>query len=116
MNSMEQEKYCISIGEPWDFESKDGQNIIKGVIISKKSNKCIVFKSNHYLEFDNSVSCILILTPRYKENDFSDLTKGPVVVNGGIFPGKYDEKLGENELKQNMKYGIIGSIRKVVVF
>ena len=24
---MEQEEYCISVGEPWNFESQDGQNV-----------------------------------------------------------------------------------------
>ena len=31
---MKEEKYFISVGEPWDFESPDGQNIIRGNITS----------------------------------------------------------------------------------
>ena len=38
---MEQEEYCISVGEPWDFESQYGENIIRGHIISMKSDRCI---------------------------------------------------------------------------
>ena len=110
---MEQEEYCISVGEPWNFESQDGQNVIKGYIVNMKSDSCIVFKSNHYLKFDDVTGNILILTPRYKESDFSNLTRGAVGVNGGIFLGKYDEKLCENELEQHIKFEIIGSIRKV---
>ena len=87
---MEQEEYCISVGEPWNFESQDGQNVIKGYIVN-----------------------ILILTTRYKESYFSNLTREAVGVNGGIFLRKYDEKLCENELEQNIKFEIIGSIRKV---
>lgn len=72
---MEQEEYCISVGEPWDFESQDGQNIIRGHILCMKSDRCIVFKSNHYLKFAVAAGYILILTPRYKENDFSEFIK-----------------------------------------
>ena len=61
--------------EPWDFESQYGENIIRGHIISMKSDRCIVFKSNHYLKFAVAAGYILILTPRYKENDFSEFIK-----------------------------------------
>jgi len=44
---MKNEKYFISVGEPWDFENQEGQNIIKGNILNVKSNQCLVFKSNH---------------------------------------------------------------------
>lgn len=106
-------RYCISVGEPWDFESQDGENIIRGHIISMKSDRCIVFKCDHYLTFAEAAGYILVLTPRYKENDFSDLTQGFVVVNGGIFIGEYDEKLNEKELERNIKFVIIGSIKKM---
>lgn len=106
-------RYCISVSEPWDFESQDGENIIKGHIVSMKSDHCIVFKCDHYLKFAAIAGYILVLTPRYKENDFSDLTQDSVVVNGGIFIGEYDEKLNEKELERNIKFAIIGSIKKM---
>ncbi len=43
---MQPEKYFLSVGEPWNFESQDGQNIITGKILIVKSNECLVFKSN----------------------------------------------------------------------
>lgn len=109
---MKQEKYFISVGEPWDFESPDGQNIVRGNILSIKSNQCLVFKANHYLKFDSNESDILILSPRHQGNDFSDLPNKLVVVNGSLLFKDYDEALGEKELQENARFVIIGSIRK----
>jgi hypothetical protein len=50
---MREEKYFISVGEPWDFESQDGQNIIRGKIINIKDKEYLIFKSNHLLRFDS---------------------------------------------------------------
>lgn len=61
---MNKEKYTISVGEPWDFESQDGQNLIKGNILSKKSNECLVFNCNYDLEFEGIKGNILILRTR----------------------------------------------------
>lgn len=110
---MEQEEYYISVGEPWDFESQDGQNVIKGRIISFRSNDCIVFKSNYCLNFDDVRGDVLILTPRHREHDFSDLINGMVVINGGVLLEEYNENLDEEKLKESMKFKIIGSIRRI---
>jgi hypothetical protein len=109
---MKDEKYFISVGEPWDFESPDGQNIVRGNILSIISNQCIVFKSNHALQFGNIKGNILVLTPRTHGNVFSELKSDLVVINGSILLKEYNEQLSENELKDNMKFVIIGSIRK----
>lgn len=105
-------EYFISVGEPWDFESPDGQNIIRGKILSIVSNKCLVFKANHHLKFGETMGNILILTPRYESNDFSDLESELIAVNGGIFLKEYHEYLNEKELRDCAKFEIIGSIRK----
>lgn len=110
---IQEEKYFISVGEPWDFESPDGQNIIKGNILSIKSNQCVVFKAYHYLKFGNIDGDILVLTPRHQGNNFSDLTNELIVVNGSILLKKYDDALSEKELNENAKFVMIGSIRKV---
>lgn len=109
---MKHEKYFISVGEPWDFESEDGQNIIRGSIVSIKSNQCLVFKTNHNLQFGELKGGILILSPRHKDNDFSDLQNELVVVNGGLLLNEYNTELCEKELLENAKFEIIGSIRK----
>jgi len=113
---MKQEKYFISVGEPWDFESPDGQNVIKGNIINIKSNQCIVFKSDHCLNFDDIKGNIIILTPRHQDNDFSELASELIVINGSVLLKEYNEKLSEKELQQNAKFEIIGSIRKEQIY
>jgi len=95
---MKKEKYSILVSEPWDFESPDGQNIVRGNILSVKSNQCLVFKANHYLKFDSIESNILILSPRHYGIDFSNLND--------------NESLSEKELQENTRFVIIGSIRK----
>lgn len=104
---MKHEKYFISVGEPWDFESEDGQNIIRGNIVSIKSNQCLVFKTNYSLQFGEAKGDILILTPRHKGNDFSDLQNELVVVNGSLLLTEYTKELSEKELQENA----IGSIK-----
>lgn len=108
---MKHEKYVISVGEPWDFESLDGQNIVRGGVLSLKSNQCLIFKASHNLKFDDVESDILILTPRYQDNDFSDLLNESIVVNGSLLFKDYGA-LGEKELQENAKFVIIGSIRR----
>jgi hypothetical protein len=109
---MKEEKYFITVSEPWNFESSDGQNIIKGNILSIKSNQCIVFKSNCYLQFDEVKGNILILTPRHYGYDFSKFQDEIIVFNGSILLREYNEQLSENELRGSSKFVIIGSIRK----
>jgi hypothetical protein len=108
---MKKGKYFISVGEPWDFESPDGQNIVRGNILSIKSNQCLVFKTDHFLKFDGIESDILMLSPRNRGNDFSDLQNKLIIVNGSILFKEYDETLSEKELQENTKFVIIGSIR-----
>jgi len=109
---MKEGKYFITVSEPWDFESSDGQNIIKGSILSIKSTQCIVFRSNSYLQFDDVKGNILILTPRHYGYDFSNFQNEIIAFNGGILLREYNEELSENELRENTKFVIIGSIRK----
>lgn len=109
---MKEEKYFISVGEPWDFESIDGQNIVGGNIVAIKSNQCLVFKTKHYLRFDGVKGNILILIPRYYGNDFSNLSNGHVVINGSLLLKEYCEVLSEKELQENAQFVIVGSIKK----
>ena len=65
------------------------------------------------MNFDDVRGDILILTPRYREHDFSDLISGMVVINGGVLLEEYNENLDEEKLKERMKFKIIGSIREI---
>ena len=107
---MKNKNYYISVSEPWDFESKDGENIIKGNIVNIKSNQCLIFKSKYDLEFGEIKGDVLIFFPRHIGIDLSDLEDKRLVLNGGLLRKKYDEKMSEDELKENSKFVIIGSI------
>ncbi len=82
-------KCSILIAEPWDFDSPDGENIIKGKIIKIISIESLIFKSNYKLSFKNHTGDLFVLHPRFKDCDFSkfsnDIIKnGLAGVNGGI--------------------------------
>lgn len=108
-----EKKYFISVGEPWDFESPDGQNIINGIIIKILSVTCLVFKANYVLAINGISSNLFVLYPRHAESDFDDLKNGVdyVTINGSILPREYNENMDEDFLKENSKFVIIGSIR-----
>lgn len=110
---MKQKKYFISVGEPWDFDSPDGQNIINGIIIKILSATCLIFKANYVLDFKGVTGNFFVLYPRHSENDFDDLKNGKdyVTVNGNILTKEYNESMDENCLKEHSKFVIIGSIR-----
>jgi hypothetical protein len=110
---MKKEEYSIIVSEPWNFESPDGQNIIKGSILNIKSNQCIVFKSNYYLQFDEIKGNILILTSRHYGVDFSNFNDERLAFNGSVLLIEYNEQLNENELLKNTKFVIIGSVKKI---
>lgn len=112
MKNMKDYSYCISVGEPWDFESRDGQNVIRGSILGIKNNQCLVFKSNNCLTIGQIKGDVLILTPRHKGNDFSDLQNELVVVNGSILQREYNNALSEQEFQENAMFAIVGSIRR----
>lgn len=110
--AMKSEKYFISVGEPWDYESQDGQNLIRGNILSVKSNRCLVFKSNYNLIIGKYQGNVLVLTPRYKDEEISELQNELVVVNGSLLLKEYSAELSERELQEYSRFVIIGSIRK----
>lgn len=113
MTIMEHRKYLISVGEPWDFNSPDGQNIINGVIFKILSDTCLIFKANYTLNLKEVSGKLLILYPRYAESNFSNLQNGDgyVPINGNILLKEYNESMNEDFLKDNSKFVIIGSIR-----
>ncbi len=108
---MKKQLYYLSVGEPWNFETPDGQNIVKGEIIKNVDDNCLIFQSNHILQFDNIKGNILVLSPRYKKPDFSSLSTEDININGGVLTTSY-ENLTSEELFKDSKFVIIGSVRK----
>jgi hypothetical protein len=112
---MNELKYEISVGEPWDFEGPDGPNIIKGKIIDIVSRHCAIFKADKLIEFEGYKNMIIVLFARYDNEDLTMLEKGErKVINGGLLLTNYDTNAhNEEELMQHSKFFIIGSIKKV---
>lgn len=109
-------KYFISVGEPWDFESPDGQNIIKGFILKIISTTCLIFKASYLLNIEGVKGDILVLTPRDLGGNFNELKNDVnyLTVNGGVLLMEYNLSINEEIAKDNSKFIIIGSIRKEV--
>jgi len=106
---MKQKEFVISVGEPWDFESMDGQNIIKGNVIKILDNNNLIFKCNHNVKIKGVHGNILILSTRYKKDTFSILPCD-VTVNGGVL-SSYSEELSVDQLKSTAHFVLIGSIK-----
>ena len=106
------ENYSISVGEPWDFKGIDGPNIIYGTVVEKLNDQCLIFQSNHYLQFGNINGKLLMLSPRYHDSDFSSLANSLIVINGSILLKDYSKDWTEEDFQNNSKFVIIGSINK----
>ncbi len=111
---MQQKKYYISVGEPWNFDSPDGQNIINGVIVKILSAWCLLFKADYILDFNGVSGRVLVLYPRHADSNFDDLQKDKeyLAVNGNLLTEEYNEYMSEDYLKEKSKFVIIGGIRK----
>jgi hypothetical protein len=105
----------ISVGEPWDLTTPDGENIIKGIILRIVSSTCLLFKANYPISVGDVTGDILVLSSRYSENTFKDFGKdlGLININAGLLLNISDrDSLSEQELKTNSKFVIVGSIGK----
>jgi len=106
-------KYIISVGEPWDFNSPDGENIIKGSL-EIKSEKFAIFRLNYEIELKQIRSNILILHPRYENENFYKLKNNSVLtINAGIIsPYEYNNLLLD-EVNAKAIFVIVGTLRKI---
>lgn len=111
--NMKLDKTYISVGEPWDFTSPDGDNIINGHVIKIINSTCLVFKANYTLNFLQHSGNIFVLFPRYTGEDFYELQNGGnyITVNGKVLIESYTEDMTETQLKEKSKFVIIGCIR-----
>lgn len=102
--------YTITVAEPWNFESSDGNNVIQGIILSIVNSYLLVFKANYMLDFDGISGKILILSPRFKNGNFDNIATEKMDVNGGLLLVDYQNELKERELKDNCRFVVIGTI------
>ena len=110
-------EFAIIIAEPWDFENPDGQNRIIGKIKSILNNKCIVFESNCISDFGNDIrGHTFILSPRFKDGNFNNIENKNVeiTVNGGVLLVEYKRDMNTNELLNNCKFALIGTLIRMV--
>jgi len=106
-------EYIISVSEPWDFESPDGQNIIKGKlnIISEKS---AIFKANYEIELEQIKSNILIIRPRYENESFKQLKKDNILpINAGILNSNDIKDISKNEITSQSVFVIVGTLKRI---
>src|ERR1700755_1491776 len=81
----------ISVGEPWNFKSPDGDNIINGLITTFLSPKRLLFRANYVLYFGDLHGDVFVLTPRYTGETFDELSNAMYVpVNGSILSNTVD--------------------------
>lgn len=101
-------EFSISVSEPWNFESVDGKNLIKGTILSIINYKTLVFRANYPLDFEGLIGDTLVLSTRLKDESFSIIDE--VEVNGGLLKIEFSQELAESELRDNCKFVLIGTL------
>lgn len=113
MDLITQQECKIIISEPWNFESIDGKNIIRGKVIDNLNDTCLVFEANYDVFFENySIGRIFILYSR-SNNPFTDIShKNGIQVNGGLLLVDYDSNKDSDYLKSNSKFVFIGTLYK----
>lgn len=99
----------IIISEPWDFESADGKNLIKGRIIQKEDSYILV-RSDYILTSHNVSNQIIKIEPRHNASDYKKTYKN-ISVNIGLF--KCDEReINKVQNDENFVFAFIGAVKK----
>lgn len=110
---MNKDGYYISVSDPWDFVGPDGKNILKGVLMKIISKDCVIFKSNSLIEIDKVKGDIFVLLSRHQGNHFNKIAdKGFWTIGVGLLLTNSYEGMDKDQLEQNSKYVIIGTLRK----
>ena len=109
----------INIGEPWNFEAKDGPNLLladfEGFVISQLSSKnekqYLLFRLVNPFSYDGEIVEKIIATPRYAGDSVNDvLNKNVPCAIFRILPGVILEQ-GQEFMSKDIQYFLIGSIR-----
>ncbi len=102
-------KYWLQVSEPWDFRANlFGDNKILGTVIDV-NEKRIIFKSDFRINVQNVCGNVFMLRPRYCGDKCN---RSPLTVNGAILLTKYDPAKTDEQLSENSKFVIIGSLKK----
>jgi len=121
-NSLINRTFEASIGEPWDFESSAGENILVGTISAlspENFGEWLLLEVKPFKYKEAEIRQVLGIN-RYKTNQvlFANLMAGKKVTLNFMFP-KDGHAITESqvwkELKNNSKLSfLVGSINKVV--
>jgi hypothetical protein len=106
-------KYKILVGEPWDYKSAIGENLITGKILKVISPLTIIFQSDDLLSFDGKIGYILILKPRSMKQVFTQENNYEGIVGGGLLLINDHENKDEKYLEANSKYVLVGSLERI---
>ncbi|SHE77095.1 hypothetical protein [Dysgonomonas macrotermitis] len=110
---MNQQNCEIIISEPWNFESIDGKNIIRGKIIDNLNDTCLVFKANYDVSFEDYLIGRNFILYSRSNHSFTDIgLKNRIQVNGGLLPLDYDYNEDFEYLISNSKFVFIGTLYK----
>lgn len=102
----------VSVGEPWDFEGPDGQNIIHGSIVKFLNDRCALFKADHMQHFRAVSGDTLLLLVRHYGYDFSELRPGVsyISVNGCMLMDEREEETDVDALIAGSTFVLIGGV------
>jgi hypothetical protein len=85
-------RIVLMVGEPWDFESPDGENVINARIMevgNRRGQFCIVAESQYEVEVPdlNARGRRFLMSTRYEGDRIGDIAKGrDVTVGVAIVP------------------------------
>lgn len=103
----------IIISEPWNFESIDGKNIIRGKVIDNLNDTCLVFEANYDVSFDDYLTGRIFILYSRSNNPFIDIShKNEIQVNVGLLLVNYESDTCFAYLKSNSKFVFIGTLYK----
>ena len=87
----------ISVGDPWDFESPDGENVINAKIVeigTVEGDPCIIAEAQYEVDVPDvkARGRRFIISHRYEGDSILDIAKGKKIHSGVAIvpPGKSD--------------------------
>ena|SRR5688500_11286268 len=103
--------FRIVVSDPWDYIGPNGDNTFTGKVFERMSKRCVLFRSNEALQFNDRKGQIFALFTRYSDDQF-DGSKNSYTVNGGLLK-LAEGKIDENSIEEDFLFAFIGSLERV---
>ena len=101
--------YRLIVSEPWNFCSRQGDNVIVGEVLRKLDNRHLLFKTDEVVSFKNQVGRHLLLSSRFEEQEFfNEPYQG--TVNGQLLTHSPSEVETLDDILFNSSFAIIGNL------